>query len=46
MSWLYVIFWVSFDPPGKSVREARKTRRTMTISGKSALRKKRFKGFL
>jgi hypothetical protein len=29
--------------PGRRVREARKTRRTMTISGKSALRKKRFK---
>jgi hypothetical protein len=34
---------VSFEPPGRSVREARKTRRTMTIRGKSALRKKRFK---
>ena len=43
ISWLYVIFWVSLDPPGRSVREARKTSRTMTISGKSALRKKRFK---
>jgi hypothetical protein len=43
MSWLYVIFWVLFEPPGRSVLEARKTRRTMTISGKSALRKKRFK---
>ncbi len=40
---LKVIFWVSLDPPGRSVREARKTSRTMTIRGKSALRKKRFK---
>jgi hypothetical protein len=42
-SWLYVIFCVLLELPGRSVREARKTRRTMTISGKSALRKKRFK---
>jgi hypothetical protein len=45
-SWInapYVIFWVSLELPGRRVREARKTKRTMTISGKSALRKKRFK---
>jgi hypothetical protein len=46
ISWLYVIFWESFDDPGMSVLEARKTRRTMTISGKRALRKKRLKGLL